>query len=235
MQVDKWIKRIAIIFMIVCAVILAIDVIKRIKISIDFMGMQSTSRISNSSDVSEIKYEPTDYEIANKDEVIDEIKNMVIELKAEHESSNKKIDADEIANIHKLENYFYEYKSYAITKYKLLNIAEELPKTYKATKGYSKEQLVSYFNEKKADIEYYYGITSSDKFAEFAKSLSFLGSGKVELMIVQTNSISFDYENDKLKFDVKVKGDNGNSKMYTVRMQYYKTSDNQVTPYLEFN
>lgn len=235
MKSQKILRNFAIIVMIVCIIILAIDLFKVLKINVDFLGMQSSSRISSSSNAAEVKYEPTDYMIANKDDALDEIKKITVDLKNEYVESNKKEEAFEIANIHKLSNFFYTYDKYAVVKYKLLNIIEDLPILYKATQGSTDAQLKSYFNNNIMHIENYYGITSSDEFINLANTLSFLGNGKIKNAIVLVESINFDYDNDILDFSIELVADNGQSTNYYVKAHYYKTSDNQVTPYVSFN
>jgi len=234
MRFQKILRRLAIIFFIICVVFLAIDIIKNIKISIDFMAMQSSGRISSSSTNDKVRYEPTNYVIANKEDALEEIKKITLGLKNEYEKSNEKVNLFEIGNIHKLEDYFYEYKSYAVVKYKLLNIIDDLPKLYSKIKGYGDSQLETYFNENSNYIESYYGITSSSEFIDLAKSLSFLGNGKIKKVVVDTGSIELDYENDVLIFDTKLRADNGNVETYFVRADYNKSRDNQVKPYVSF-
>ena len=124
MRVSKLLRRLAIVLFIGCIVIFSIDLLKILKVNLDFLGMQSTDRISSSSENEKIRYEPTDYVIANKDEVLAEIKNITIDFKEEYINSNKKTNLFEIANIDKLQGFFYEYQKYAVVKYKLLNIIQ---------------------------------------------------------------------------------------------------------------
>ena len=232
MRIQKILKNCAIIFFIICIVILAIDLFKVLKINFDFMGMQSAERISSSSKADEVRYEPTDYKIANKDEALEEIKNITLKLKENHVNSENVEELFEIANINKIEPFFYEYEKYAIVKYKLLNIIEDLPKLHKEINGFGNTGLKNYFNNNVAYIENYYGITSSDKFISFASSLDFLGDSKVEIAIVEDVTIEFDYDNDLLKFNMKIIADNGNSEVFAVKSDYYKTSNNQINPYV---
>lgn len=233
MRAQKILKTCAMIFLIVFVVILAIDVFKTLKINFDFLGMQQSKRISSSSNNDSVRYEPSEYIINNKEDVIEEVEKMVVELRANKTAAETE-GLFEIANIHKLETFFYEYEQYAIVKYKLLNIIDELPILYKNTKGYTDTQLESYFSEKSTYIEKYYGITSSEDFINLVKSLSFLGNGKIKLAIVETITIDFDLDNDTLRFNIKLKADNNESSTYAVKAQYFKTSDNQVTPYMSF-
>ena len=157
MRSQKIIKGLALILMIGVIIFLGIDIIKSLKISVDYMGMQSSERISLSSNVPEIRYEPTDYDITNKDDVLEQVKKITLDLKNEKTSKDVK-GLVEIGNIHKIEGFFYEYEQYAVVKYKLLNIIEDFPKLHKATKGFSNEQLKDYFNQNSVHIENYYGI-----------------------------------------------------------------------------
>lgn len=233
MRLQKMLKNLAIIFLIACAIFLAIDIFKMLKINFDFMGMQSSERISSSSTNDAVRYEPTNYVITNKEDAIEEIKKITIALKDDYKSSGK-VNLFEIGNIHKLEDYFYEYKSYAVVKYKLLNIIEDLPKLYSATKGYSNSELQTYFNNNISNIEKLYGITDTNDFIAFAKKIRFLGNGKVKTAIVDTGTINLDYIGDVLVFNMKLKADNGNIEQFFVRADYYKSNDNQVKPYLRF-
>lgn len=234
MQFQKIITRLAIILLIICGIILAVDLFKVLKINFSFMGMQSSERISSSSSVDSVRYEPTNYVIANKEEALEEIKKITLDLKNEYINSNKDENLFEIANINKIEKFFYEYSKYAVVKYKLLNIIEDLPKIHKATANYTDNQLTTYFNDNSTHIENYYGITSSGEFINLAKSLSFLGSGKIEVAILQDTTISFNYETDVLTFSMKMKAENGKSSNYLVTAKYYRSSDNQVAPYVSF-
>lgn len=234
MRSEKILKNTAIVFIVICVTLLAIEMFKALKINFNFMGMQSSTRVSSSSDAHEVRYEPTDYAITNKDEVLEEVKNITTALKNEYVNSGNKENLFEIGNIHKIENFFYEYEKYAVVKYKLLNIAEDLHKLYKATKGYTDTQLTSYFDNNKAYIENLYGITTSSTFNDLAKSLSFLEDSEVNMLIVKDETIDFDIDNDVLTFSVKVKSESNKSEFYFVKVDYYKTSDNQVTPYVNF-
>lgn len=234
MRFQKIITRLAIILLIICGIILAVDLFKVLKINFSFMGMQSSERISSSSSADSVRYEPTNYVIANKEDVLEEIKKMIVDLRNEYQNSNKKEDLFEIANINKIENFFYEYSKYAVVKYKLLNIIEDLPKLYSATKNYTDTQLTTYFNSNSTHIESYYGITDSSEFIKLAKSLNFLGDGKIDVAIVSDTTIDFNYENDTLTFSMKMKAENGKSSNYFVRAKYYRSSDNQVAPYVSF-
>lgn len=234
MRFQKLMKNLIIIFLIACVIFLAVDVFKTVKIGMDFAGMQSSERVSSSSKADEVRFEPTNYIIANKDEALEEIKKITIELKNNHDNLNQNVGLFEIGNIHKIETLFYEYQSYAIVKYKLLNIIEDLPKLYRDTKGYTNEQLKNYYNNNVIDIETVYGIRNSDEFVKFAQTLSFLGNGKIKKTVVDTITIDFDYENDILKFNMKLKADNGNIQEYSVRADYYKFTEQQVKPYIKF-
>lgn len=232
MRAQKILRRVAIFFLVVCIIFLAIDVIKTLKINFDYMQMQSSKRISLSSNEPEIRYEPTDYKISNKEDMLEQVKEVVRDLKAE-QSSDDIEGLVEIGNINKIEVFFYNYEQYTIVKYKLLNIMEDLPKLYKATKGYTNDQLKNYFENNSVHIDSYYGITSSDEFVELAKSLSFLGNNEISFAAVRTASIDFSYDLDTLTFNFRLDaGDN--TAIYRVKAQYYKASDNQVTPYLSF-
>lgn len=233
MRAQKALKTVGIIFLIVCVIFIAIDIFKVLKININFIGMQSSDRISASSSIDEIRYEPTDYKIANKDEALDEIKQIVVALKEDYSKKEIKEDLFEIGNIHKIENLFYNYESYAVVKYKLLNIIEDLPKLNSTIKGFNNSQLKVYYNENKAYIEKYYGITDSNKFIEFAKSLSFLDNGDIKRVAIDVASINFDYDNNNLKFNIKLRADNDNIVTYSIRCDYYKSSDAQVKPYVK--
>lgn len=233
MRFQKILKNLAIILLIICAVILAIDVIKNLKININFMKMQSSDRISFSSNEPKVKYEPTAYLIANKEDVLEEIKNLTIELKTQYENSVNKEKLFEIGSIHKIKNLFYDYQKYAVVKYKLLNIIEDLPKLYKETAGYTDSQLEKYFDDNFMHIENYYGITESGKFIVFAKSLHFLSGDKIEAVTLRDSSISFDYDNDILDFYIIIKTESGRSAEYSINIDYYESSDNQVKPYLK--
>ena len=104
MQFQKIITRLAIILLIICGIILAVDLFKVLKINFSFMGMQSSERISSSSSVDSVRYEPTNYVIANKEEALEEIKKITLDLKNEYINSNKDENLFEIANINKIEN-----------------------------------------------------------------------------------------------------------------------------------
>jgi len=232
MRFQKILKNSAIVLLIVCAIVLAIDIFKVLKINFNFLGMQSSERISTSSSIDSVKYEPTEYVIANKEDALTEIKKIALGLKNDYINSNNKDKLFEIGNIHKIENFFYTYKSYAIVKYKLLNIIEDMPKLYSVTKGYSNDQLTNYFNSNSTYVDKVYGITDSTEFIDLAKSLSFLGSGKVNDATVKVETISFNYDNDYLTFSIELEGNNTSS--YFVRAEYYKSNDNQVKPYVSF-
>lgn len=233
MRALKILKTFAIIFLIICVIFIAIDIFKVLKININFMGMQSSNRIPSSSNVDEIRYEPTDYIIANKEDALEEIKKIVIELKSDYDEIEPKEELFEIGNIHKIENLFYNYESYAIVKYKLLNIIEDLPKLNNAIKGFSNSQLEVYYDENSAYIEKYYGITSSSEFVGFAKTLSFLGNGGIKRVALEVASINFDYDNNNLGFNIKLRAANDKIATYFIRCDYYKSSDNQVKPYVK--
>jgi len=196
--------------------------------------MQSSDRISSSSNADEVRYEPTNYIITNKEDALDEIKKITLALKEEYTNSNKDLNLFEFGNIHKIENLFYDYKSYAVVKYKLLNIIEDLPKLYNATKGLDNNGLESYLSNNSADIEELYGITYEEEFIDLAKSLSFLENGKVDLSVIDIATVDLDYDNDVLIFEIRVKAENGNIKTYFVRADYYKSNTNQVKPYVKF-
>ena len=88
MRTQKILKRLAMILLIVCVVFIVIDLFKVLKINIDFMRMQSSSRISSSSITPEVRYEPNnEYIITNKEDVLEEIKIMTLELKEEYMTS----------------------------------------------------------------------------------------------------------------------------------------------------
>ena len=231
MRSQKIVKTIALILLIAAIVFLAIDIIKSLTISFNYMGMQSSERISLSSNVPEIRYEPTDYEIVNKDDVLEQIKKIALDLK--NNKSSKDVEGlVEIGNIHKIEGFFYEYEQYAVVKYKLLNIIEDLPKLYKATKGLSNEQLINYFDQNAVHVENYYGIVSSEEFISLVKSLSFLNN-KIGFTAVRTATIEFDYDHDVLLFNLRV--DAGEkTEIYSVKAEYYRSTDNQVKPYVTF-
>ena len=233
MRAQKILRTCAIIFLIIFIVILALDLFDVLKINFNFLGMQKSERMATSSNNDAVRYEPTDYMITNKEEALEEIKKIALELKA-NKTNAETAGLFEIANIHKLETFFYEYEQYTVVKYKLLNIIDELPILYKNIKGYADTQLESYFSENSAYIEKYYGITSSEDFINLANSLSFLGNGKVKLAIVETITIDFNFDTDTLRFNIKLKADNNESSTYVVKAQYFKTSDNQVTPYMSF-
>lgn len=235
MRVSKLLRRLAIVLFIGCIVIFSIDLLKILKVNLDFLGMQSTDRISSSSENEKIRYEPTDYVIANKDEVLAEIKNITIDFKEEYINSNKKTNLFEIANIDKLQGFFYEYQKYAVVKYKLLNIIEDLPKLHSTTKNYTDSQLNDYLKNNSTHIEKCYGITSNDKFVELAKSLSFLGSGKTDMAIILDATVDYDYDDDTLEFYIQLVSENNKSQNYFVKADYYKSTDNQVTPYVSFS
>lgn len=234
MQFQKILKKVAVLFLIICIVLIVIDLFKILKINFNFINMQSSERISSINNADAIKYEPTDYIITNKEDALEEIKKITMELKKQYINSNKKEDLFEIANINKIENFFYEYEKYAIVKYKLLNIIEDLPKLYKNTKGYSDNQLKSYFEQNSVHIESYYGIKNSSDFVNLAKSLDFLDNSGVKLAVVLDSTINFDYENDVLTFNMRISSNNDKRGVYLIKSEYYKTSDNQVTPYVSF-
>lgn len=230
MRTQKFIKIFVIACFIACGIFIAIDIIKSLKISADFMKMQESSRITSSSNEAAIRYEPTDYNIKNKGEMLDAVKNLTYDLKSNFVVSK---DLFEIANIHKIESYFYEYKKYLVVKYKLLNIIDDLPKIYSQTKGVTNAEIENYFNKNRDHIEKYYGITESSEFVELAKSLNFLGSDKVNLAIILTETIAFEPDSEVLTFYIKLKT-NKDNKVYFVKVCYTKTSDLQVLPYLSF-
>ena len=91
MRAQKILKNFAIICLILCVIFLAIDIFRTLKINIDFLSMQSSDRISLSSEADEVRYEPTKYTIKNRAEALEEIKKIVIGLKNEYNSSNQKV------------------------------------------------------------------------------------------------------------------------------------------------
>lgn len=233
MRAQKILIRAAIIFFVMCIIFLGIDIFKTLKISIDFNKMQSTDRIASSSNAPEIKYEPTRYVILNKEEFLEDVKKITIELKSEYINSKEKKKMFEIANIHKIEGFFYTYELYTVVKYKLLNLVEEFPKLYSNIRNYNDNQLEEYFNTNASYIEKYYGITLDSEFVEFAKSLNFLENEKITNAIVDVETIDFDYENDTLKFKIKLKTNNDKNISYLIKAEYYRSSDNQVKPYIK--
>ena len=234
MRLQNKIKNVAAILFIVCAIILGISIIKTLKININFLKMQSPERISSSSKKEKINYEPTDYTIVNKDEVLEEVKKITLEFKNEHINSGSTEGLFEIANINKIEKYFYGYDKYAVVKYKLLNIVDNLPKLYKATKGKSNVELEKYFNNNTADIEYYYGITKYSDFEALVNSLGFLGGNNVKTALVQSLTIDFDYDNDVLGFQIGIISNSNMLKNYSVLVQYFLEDENQIAPYVCF-
>jgi len=232
MRAQRILKGFVIISMIVCIVFLAIDLFKTIKINFNYAQMQSTTRISTSSSAPQIRYEPTGYKITNKEDVLEQIKEITVELKNEQTVADT-IGLFEIGNIQKIEPFFYEYEQYITVKYKLLNIVEDLPRLHRTIKGYTNEQLINYFNENSSYIEKYYGITASNEFVNLAKSLSFLGKNDISFAAVRTASIEFDYDSDMLLFIFRVDAGE-NSEIYSVKVEYYKSTDNQVKPYVTF-
>jgi len=233
MRTQKILKTSAIIFFIVCVIFIAIDIFKVLKINIDFMGMQESKRISSSSKADAVRYEPTEYVITNKEDALEEIKKITVELKNEHIKSGNIEGLFEIANINKIEKFFYEYEKYVIVKYKLLNIIEDLPVLYKATKNNNTAELKSYFDKNLIYLENYYGITSSDDFITFVNSLKFLENNDIKIAVIQDATIYFDYNSDILTFNMKMISDNDNSNVYPIKVQYYESSSNQVAPYVE--
>ena len=232
MRAQRILKGFVIISMIVCIVFLAIDLFKTVKINFNYAQMQSTTRISTSSSTEQLRYEPTDYKITNKEDVLEQIKKITLELKDEQNIADT-IGLFEIGNIQKIEPFFYEYEQYITVKYKLLNIVEYLPRLHRTIKGYTNEQLINYFNENSSYIEKCYGITASDEFVSLAKSLSSLGNNDISFAAVRTASIEFDYESDMLLFIFRVDAGE-NSEIYSVKVEYYKSNDNQVKPYVTF-
>lgn len=232
MRFQKILKNFAIVVLIISIILLAVDIFKMLKINFNFMDMQSSNRISTTSTVDSVRYEPTNYVIANKEDALTEIKQITLGLKNDYINSNNKAKLFEIGNIHKIENLFYTYKSYAIVKYKLLNIIEDMPKLYNATKGYSNEQLTNYFNNNSAYIDKVYGITTATDFIELSKSLKFLDNSKIKYATVEVVTIDFDYDNDCLTFDMELEGNSIG--WYSVRTDFYKSNDNQVKPYVSF-
>lgn len=233
MRFQKILKRLAIFLLVGCIIILAIDVLKTVKINLDYKNMQSSTRISSSSNIANIKYEPTDYTILNKADALEEIKKITLDLKEEYMNSEQKEQLFEIGNIHKIERLFYNYESYMVAKYKILNIIDELPKLTEKIKGYSNSQLSTYFENNSSYIDKYYGITTSDTFINFAKSLSFLDGTGIKRSVIDVDSVSFDYDNDILSFKLMIKADNDKIESYSVNIDYYDFSDNQVKPYVE--
>lgn len=233
MRAQIFLKRFAIVLMIICIFFFGIQTFKVLKIGFNFFGMQSTERISSSSSAHEVRYEPTGYTISNKEEVLEEIKKVTSGLKNK-QSENQTEELFEIEEIYKIQNFFYEYKSYAVVKYKLLNIIEDLPMLYLATKGYTDAQLESYFSKNTAYIEKYYGIQYSSDFIKLVKTLDFLDDGKISGAAINVGTISFDQDNDIFKVDIILTADNGQSSSYSIRSDYFKASDNQVLPYVKF-
>ena len=136
MRAQRILKGFVIISMIVCIVFLAIDLFKTVKINFNYAQMQSTTRISTSSSTEQLRYEPTDYKITNKEDVLEQIKKITLELKDEQNIADT-IGLFEIGNIQKIEPFFYEYEQYITVKYKLLNIVEYLPRLHRTIKGYT--------------------------------------------------------------------------------------------------
>jgi hypothetical protein len=229
MRGRKLLINFGIIFLIICTIIISIDIFKRINASFSFVKMQSTTRISSSSDEERIKYEPTNYVITNKDEILEKIKDATSLLKNNILDSKETSSLFEIGNIHKIENLFYEYKSYAIVKYKLLNIIEALPKLTEITLNYTDEQLESYFIQNASNIENVYGITKSNEFIGFVKSIRELDS--IKSAIISASTISFNYNDDRLNFYIEF-SDGRDSKFYFVDIFYYNSNTNQIRPYL---
>ena len=217
-----------------CVVFVAIDIFRVLEINIDFMQMQSSKRISSSSKADSVRYEPTEYVIGNKEDVLEEIKKITLNLKDEHVNFGSTEGLFEIANINKIEKFFYEYEKYAIVKYKLLNIISDLPTLCNNTKNSSDTALNEYFDKNLAHLESYYGITNRKDFIAFANSLDFLRDTVIKVAIVQDVTIYLDYNKDILTFNMKIVGENDNSSVYTVKVQYYESSNNQIAPYVEF-
>lgn len=235
MRFRQLLINIAVTLLIIGTIFLLIDLVKTVAVTAGYRNNQSSSqRISSSSNASEIRYAPETVVITNKEDALTEIKKITLSLKDEYEKSQNKERLFEIANIHKIKNLFYNYEKYAIVKYKLLNIIEDLPKLKKATNGYSAEQLKNYFDQNSEYIEEYYGIIDNSNFAKLIKSLEFLGSSNIAFATLNSSTIRFDQNNDVLNFKIELGVENGNSKFYIVNSNYYKSSDNQIFPYVTF-
>lgn len=233
MRYQKFLKGLVYFLIIVCSVVLIIDAIRLIKIEIHYINMNSTTRISASSTNEAVRYEPTEYKIKNKEQVLKNIEEFTAKLK----NDNSKFATDqlfEIGGIYKVSYLFINYEQYMAAKYKLLNIIDELPKLYKVTIGYTSEKIAEYFDKNSSYIEQYYGITTKSDFENLVKSLSFLKNTNIKMAELADETVNYDTENNILTFSIILYTENGDASIYSVKLNYFKTSEAQVVPYLSF-
>ena len=231
MYIDRYkvLRIVTIIVIIVCVLFLAYDLLKVAMVEARYAQTTVTGRVSVNKSMKELKYKPTDNVVEHADAIFNNVK---AEASSLNNSKKDDIKVLEIKNVHKLQDYYIEYKKYLIVKYKLINIVEDISRLSNATSGMNDVQLTQYFSTNKDSIEKIYGIADSNNFVKFAKTLDFFKNGKIESASVRNSSIVFDVESHTLRFSLAIFIDAKNYQEYQLTSKYYESSDNQISPLL---
>jgi len=219
-----------IVLLVLSIIVFGRDLLELLGIGTRFLATTTESRVSNKSTLTSIKYSSTDNIVEHKNEIFIKLKDYNNTLIAKKGEVDEEIF--EIKNIHKIKDYYMDYKKYFIVKYKLFNMIEDIPKLRESTQNMTDLELSSYFSNNRDYIENIYGITDSNVFREFVKSLSFFNNSEVKSASVRISSIINDKETFTLMFKLVLFNNKDEMQEYHINSDYYKTTENQIAPYI---
>lgn len=229
MKKKRGIYIVVIVLLVLCIIIFGKDLLDLIKLNLSFLSTKTETQVVVKDSMKSIKYAANDNIVENNDEILKELKELNNTLIANDRDND---NIFEIKNIHKIKDYYPEYKRYFIVKYKLFNMVEDIPNLYNKTKSLTDTQLENYFYNNANIIEQKYGIADKESFVNFANSLDFLNNKEITSVSIRISSIVCDAENYNVTFNLVLFTGENDYREYKIKTDYYITTDNQTAPYV---